>query len=162
SRLLRLLVKVGLLAAVLALVAVAVSLWPGRESGTGTRAGEWTCSMHPQIRMPGPGKCPICGMDLVPVRELARSQDRLEERAGILTEPVVPRELFKEVRTVGKLDYNERQTAYLSARVAGRVDRVYADFTGIQVKKGDHLVDVYSPELVVAQGELTRALDTAA
>jgi Cu(I)/Ag(I) efflux system membrane fusion protein len=63
------------------------------------------------------------------------------------------------VRTVGRLDYNERQVAYITARIPGRVDRVYADFTGIQVKKGDHLVDIYSPELVVAQDELIRALD---
>src|SRR5262249_43108584 len=57
------------------------------------------------------------------------------------------------------LDYNESRVAYLTARIAGRVDRVYADFTGIQVKQGDHLVDIYSPELFVAQGELLRSLE---
>jgi Cu(I)/Ag(I) efflux system membrane fusion protein len=98
-------------------------------------------------------------MDLIPLEQMAKLQGQLEERAGVQTEAVKYRELFKEVRTVGRLDYNERQVAYLSARVPGRVDRVYADFAGIQVKKNDHLVDIYSPELVIAQDELIRALD---
>lgn len=70
------------------------------------------------------------------------------------------RELYKEVHTVGKLDYNEGRVAYIAARIAGRVDRIYADFTGIQVKKGEHLVDIYSPDLFVAQGELLRSLES--
>jgi Cu(I)/Ag(I) efflux system membrane fusion protein len=92
---------------------------------------------------------------------LPAAQAPAYEQAGLLTEPVSYRELTREVRTVGKLDYNERQVAYITARIAGRVDRVYADFTGIQVKKNDHLVDIYSPELVVAQGELVRAVEAA-
>ena len=82
-----------------------------------------------------------------------------DRRAGIETEQVAYRELFKVVRTVGKLDYNERRVALIAARVAGRVDRIYADFTGMQVKEGDHLVDIYSPELLVAQRELSLALE---
>lgn len=79
--------------------------------------------------------------------------------AGFVTEPLTYRELFKEVRAVGKLDYNEQQSAYITARIAGRVDRVFADFTGIQVKKNDHLVEIYSPDLFVGQSELIRAVD---
>jgi Cu(I)/Ag(I) efflux system membrane fusion protein len=100
-------------------------------------------------------------MDLIPLDQLATLQAQLEERAGVQTEAVAYRELFREVRTVGRLDYNERQVAYIAARVAGRVDRVHADFTGIQVKKDYHLVDVYSPDLVIAQDELIRNLDAA-
>ncbi len=110
----------------------------------------WTCSMHPKIRLPQPGRCPICDMPLILVSQL---------QAGVETEPVTYRELFKEIRTVSKLDYSEPQVAYLTARIAGRVDRVYADFTGIPVKNGDHLVDIYSPELYTAQAELLRALE---
>jgi Cu(I)/Ag(I) efflux system membrane fusion protein len=83
----------------------------------------------------------------------------VEQRAGLEVEPVGYRELFKEVRTVGKLDYNEGRVAYIAARIAGRVDRIHVDFTGIQVKKGYHLVDIYSPELFLAQGELLRSLE---
>lgn len=123
--------------------------------------GVWTCSMHPQIRQTRPGKCPICGMDLVPASQLSSEQARLRERSGIETARVAYRELFKDIRTVGKIDYNERQAAFITARIAGLVDRVYADFTGTQVKKGDHLAEIYSPELFIAQGELIRALEAA-
>ncbi len=138
-----------LVAAVTALV-----LWP-RSQGEQAASGGWTCSMHPQVRLPQPGQCPICGMDLVPVSQLKSR----EARAGIETELVLRRELFKEIRTVGKIDYNEPRVAYISARTDGRVERLYVDFTGIEVAQDDHLVDIYSPSLVVAQEELLRALD---
>ena len=77
----------------------------------------------------------------------------------VAAEPVAYRELWRELRTVGKIGYNESRVAYIAARINGRIDRVYADFTGIQVKKGDHLVDIYSPELYSAQSELHIALD---
>lgn len=143
----------------LAGVVAALLLWPDTSPEGPSGSADYTCSMHPQIRLPKGQKCPLCGMDLVPVAQLGALQAQLEERAGVQTEAVKYRELFKEVRTVGRLDYNERQVAVISARIAGRVDRVYADFTGIQVKKSDHLVDVYSPDLVVAQDELIRALE---
>jgi Cu(I)/Ag(I) efflux system membrane fusion protein len=137
----------------------AVAFWPRGEKPPAGPAGEWTCSMHPQVRQPGPGACPICGMDLIPVERLAAEQAGVERTAGVETEAVAYRALAKEVRTVGKLDYNEARVAYIPARVAGRVDRVHADFTGIQVKQNDHLVDIYSPDLYVAQTELIRSLD---
>ena len=118
--------------------------------------------MHPQIRLPNPGRCPICGMQLIPVSKLPSAREDLETRAGLETEPVQRRELFKEIRTVGTLDYSERQVAYITSRVEGRVDRLFVDFTGIEVKKGDHLVEIYSPELLVAQNELLLGLDAAA
>ncbi len=121
-------------------------------------AGVWTCSMHPQVRLPGPGRCPICGMDLIPASKLSAKRAEREAVAGFETVPVTYRELAKVVRTVGKLDYNERRVAFIAARIAGRVDRLYADFTGITVKEGDHLVDIYSPELYSAQSELILAL----
>ncbi|MGD9856581.1 MAG: efflux RND transporter periplasmic adaptor subunit [Planctomycetaceae bacterium] len=83
----------------------------------------------------------------------------MQQQAGIETEKVAYRELFKEIRTVGKLDYNERRMAYITARVDGRVDRVYADFTGITVKAQDHLVDIYSSLLYLRQAELLRSLE---
>lgn len=140
---------------VLLVIAVtALVLWP-RSEGEQTASGDWTCSMHPQVRLPNPGKCPICGMDLIPVSQLKS----LEDRAGVETEVVMRRELFKEIRTVGKIDYNETRVAYITARMDGRVDRLFVDFTGIDVEHNDHLVDIYSPSLVVAQEELLRSLD---
>jgi Cu(I)/Ag(I) efflux system membrane fusion protein len=146
---------------VVTLGAIAAVLWIGSpQRETGQTAGEvWTCSMHPQVRLDKPGPCPICGMALIPISQLKSEQQRVEQRAGLETERVKGRDLFKEIRTVGKLDYNERRVAYITARIDGRVDRVYADFTGIQVKANDHLVDIYSPELYLAQAELVQALE---
>jgi Cu(I)/Ag(I) efflux system membrane fusion protein len=144
------------LAAIAALVAV-LFFW-GPRRGAEQASGEiWTCSMHPQVRLPRPGPCPICGMALIPVSQLESEQARVKQKAGLESEPVVRRELFKEIRTVGKLDYSEPRVKLITARTSGRVDRVYVDFTGITVKAKHHLVDIYSPDLVSAQQELLLA-----
>src|SRR4051794_21457325 len=99
--------KVGAAALVLLGLILAVAFWP-RGDSAGPATGEWTCSMPPQIRRPAPGQCPICGMDLVPVAQASTERERIEKRAGVLTEPVAYRALAKEIRTVGKIDYSER------------------------------------------------------
>lgn len=125
----------------------------------------WTCSMHPNIRRDGPGLCPICGMDLVPV---ASSGDGMRtitvtstarKLMQIQTFPVHRRFVTGEVRMVGKVDYDETRLAHITAWVPGRLDRMFADFTGIQVNKGDHLVSIYSEQLYSAQAELIEALE---
>jgi Cu(I)/Ag(I) efflux system membrane fusion protein len=133
--------------------------WSPRRSSQQTPAEIWTCSMHPQVQLSQHDRCPLCGMELIPISQFQSEQARIEQQAGIETEVVKYRELFKEIRTVGKLDFNERRMAYITARTDGRVDRVYADFTGITVKPNDHLVDIYSPTLYTAQAELLRSLD---
>lgn len=134
------------------------------------RVQAWTCSMHPQIRQPNPGQCPICGMDLIPVssagdgetgpRELKLSETA-RKLADIQTAPVERKYVSAEVRMSGKVEYDETRLAYISAWVPGRIDRLYVDFTGTSVRKGDHLVYLYSPELVSAQQELLQAAQTA-
>jgi len=127
----------------------------------------WTCSMHPQIRQPKPGKCPICFMDLVPVQtggedELGPRQLKLTatamKLANIRTAPVVRQFGSTEIRMVGKVFYDETRLKNITARVPGRIDRLYVDYTGIPVRKGDHLVSLYSPELITAQQELLQAI----
>src|SRR6476619_5314111 len=144
----------------LALAVIGVMMFrSAATSGPGSSVDDWTCSMHPQIHQPRPGQCPICSMDLVPVKQISASQDRLKELAGIETEDIGYQPLFKDILTLGKIDYNERQVAFIASRISGRVDRVHADFTGVPVKKGDHLVDIYSPDLFVGQSELIRAAE---
>jgi Cu(I)/Ag(I) efflux system membrane fusion protein len=145
---------------VLVVSAIAALMWFGgpRPETEAQTATAWTCSMHPDVRMDRPGMCPKCNMPLIPVSQLGSEYEKLEQGAGLEVKPVSYRELFKEIRATGKLDYNERRVAYITARIKGRVDRVYADVTGIQVKANDHLVDIYSPELYVAQEELLQAL----
>jgi Cu(I)/Ag(I) efflux system membrane fusion protein len=126
----------------------------------------WTCSMHPQIRLPKPGKCPICFMDLIPLKSSPgddvgprqlRLSETAEQLARIQTTPARRAFAEAEVRMVGKIAYDETKVAYITAWVPGRLDRLYADYTGITVKKGDHLVHIYSPELLAAQEELIQA-----
>jgi len=124
----------------------------------------WTCSMHPQIRRDGPGKCPICGMELVPVTTSAggirtiKISPTARNLMRIETTPVERRYVTAEIRMVGKVEYDETKLSYITAWVSGRLDRLYVDFTGIEVKKGDHLVYIYSEELYAAQEELIQAL----
>ncbi len=129
----------------------------------------WTCSMHPQIKLPKPGKCPICGMDLIPIYEggsvaddegpvsltLSKTGYKLAE---IETTEVKYKEAFNEVRLVGKVDYDETRLYYITAWVGGRIDKLYVDFTGTKVRKNDNLIKLYSPELLATQEEYIQAI----
>ena len=124
----------------------------------------WTCSMHPQIRSPNPGDCPICGMDLIPVATTSGGMRTItispETRAfmNIASTPVERKYVSHEIPMVGKVDYDETKFGYITAWVPGRLDRLYVDYTGVQVNKSDHMVYIYSPELYSAQEELIQAL----
>ena len=135
---------------------------PVGDSGPTT----WTCAMHPQIKLPKPGKCPICFMDLIPLADDSSDDDgprqlKMSRRAmglaEIRTSPVRREYAVNEIRMVGKVDYDETKVANITAWVPGRLDRLFVDFTGVRVRKGDHLVSMYSPDLVVAQRELIQA-----
>jgi Cu(I)/Ag(I) efflux system membrane fusion protein len=178
----------------------------------------WTCSMHPQIRLSQPGKCPICGMDLIRAddspsstpatsktvkqplyacsmfclppqptpgkcqicgmemveveTEAASLDEHIPQRsltlsptaqrlAEIQTEPVSRQFVSAEIRMVGKVDFDETRLGYITAWVPGRLERLYVDYTGIPVKKGDHMVYLYSPELATTQTELIQAIERA-
>ncbi len=142
----------------------------GPNHGAEAESGQqqvWTCSMHPNIRQPKPGKCPICGMDLILVTPEEGNEDagprslRMSKSArellNIQISPVQRRFVNAEVRMVGKVEYDETKLAYLTAWVAGRLDRLFVDYTGIRVAKGDHMVSLFSPELLTAQQELFAA-----
>ncbi len=127
----------------------------------------WTCSMHPQIKLPKPGLCPICQMDLIPLETQAGDPGSLRELTvsenakklmDIETVLVQRKFVAREVRMVGKIDYDETRLKYITAWVPGRLDRLYVDFTGLSVNKGDQMVSMYSPELLSAQEELLQSL----
>lgn len=130
----------------------------------------WTCSMHPQIQQPEPGKCPICGMDLIPLepdhgtdlgpRAMTMSESS-RALAEIETSPVERAFPEATVRIVGLLDYDETREKNLSARFPARIERLFVNFTGIRVEQGEHLAEVYSPELLTAQRELLTAARNA-
>ncbi len=128
----------------------------------------WTCSMHPQIRMDKPGKCPICGMTLIPL-ETASSEAQVDPNAVQMTESAMK---LAEVQTyivkkgapdkslylLGKVALDERNIAELTARFGGRIEKLYVNFTGQNVEKGEKLASVYSPEMLTAERELIEAV----
>ncbi len=126
----------------------------------------WTCSMHPQIHASGPGKCPICGMDLIPVYKSQGGEEatglilspRAQALAEVETTPVEPRQLDVTVPMVGKIDYDETRMKEVAAWVPGRIDELYVNFTGVSVKRGDKLIYLYSPELRTGEDEYLIAL----
>jgi len=129
----------------------------------------WTCSMHPQIRQPKPGKCPICFMDLIPVetsdagiteRQISFSPESLK-LMEVQTTPVQRQFVETEIRLVGKIAYDETRIKNITAWVPGRINRLFVDFTGTVVKKDDHMVELYSPELITAQAEFLQAIESA-
>lgn len=125
----------------------------------------WTCAMHPQIRRDGPGDCPLCGMELVPVTRSASGGMRTitisptaRKLMNVQTSPVERRYVSAEARMVGKIEYDETRISHITAWVSGRLDRMFVDYAGITVNKNDHLVRIYSEELYTAQAELIKAL----
>ena len=205
--------------ALAAVIVVGAGVWffnrpadSGANSAADPGGQIWTCSMHPQVRLPKPGRCPICSMPLVPVGKPAITDDKTVEKsaspkiksyrstmmpgevsqtprkdsmgmdmmpiyesegsmlelsdharamASVETVVVQRRKLSREIRAVGKVQYNETALANIVSRVEGYVERLFVDFTGVEVKLGDHLVEIYSPDLVVAQQEMLIALESA-
>ncbi len=155
------LIALGVVAAIIVGIGIAVVWWPKASGEAASSSEVWTCSMHPQVRLPRPGSCPICGMKLIPTSKLSAKKGDGNQYAGLETQAIARLELFKEIQTVGKIVYNESHVEFISARMAGRVDRLYVDFAGIEVKEDDHLVDLYSPQLISAQAELIVALEAS-
>jgi len=141
------------------------------QEQAGEQVDYWTCSMHPQVHAPKPGLCPYCNMKLIPVNkeagnEMASMREFTTSEAAkalmnIETSPVERKFVEAEIRMVGKVEYDESKLAYITAWVPGRLDQLYVDYTGVSVNKGDHMVYMYSPELLSAQQELLQAVKSA-
>ncbi|RUO24336.1 efflux RND transporter periplasmic adaptor subunit [Aliidiomarina minuta] len=128
---------------------------------------QYTCSMHPSFRSTDPNdRCPICGMELVPVASSAAREDDLEriEFTGrslalldLQTHVVQRGPATRQLRLIGSLDFDERSLTAISAWTGGRIEHLHVNYTGAYVEAGDPLVELYSPELYVAQQELIQA-----
>jgi membrane fusion protein, copper/silver efflux system len=129
----------------------------------------WTCAMHPQIRMSEPGKCPICGMALIPlVQSTGGSPDpdaihlskEAVQLANVSTSVVSKNKAVKEILLYGKVQTDERMVQSQVSHIPGRIERLAVNFTGESVSKGQVLAEIYSPELITAQQELLEAART--
>ena len=124
----------------------------------------WKAPMNPTYIRDNPGKGPM-GMDLIPVYEdesevagQIKINPTVVQNIGIKTETVKRRTLKHEIRTVGNLTYDERKVHHIHTKYGGWIEKLHVDFTGQEVKQGDLLMEVYSPELVSTQEELVLAL----
>ncbi|MFZ0491071.1 MAG: efflux RND transporter periplasmic adaptor subunit, partial [Salegentibacter sp.] len=127
----------------------------------------WTCAMHPQVREKEPGNCPICGMDLIPledasgdtnINQLDTQMSEAAVQLGNIQTSVVTRQApEKTLDMPGKVKADERRVEAVTSRFPGRIEKLYVNFTGQEVKRGQRLASVYSPALVTAQKELFEA-----
>jgi multidrug efflux pump subunit AcrA (membrane-fusion protein) len=126
----------------------------------------WKAPMDPTFVRSGPGKSPM-GMDLVP--DCAGANDAVADTAvridaatvqniGVRTTPVERRDLTRLVRAVGRVAYDERRVVHVHTKVQGWVEKLFVDFVGQAVKRGEPLLEIYSPELVATQEELLIAV----
>ncbi len=166
-------------AVILALgVGFVVGIWLGGDDGSESKETEtavYRCPMHPTVVSNRPGSCPVCGMDLVPDQpggsghegghgaEVAevRINPATVQNMGVRTARVERRGLSRTVRALGRVDYDETRMTDVNTKVTGWVEGLFVDFTGQAVKKGQPLLQIYSPELVAAQEEYLTALDYA-
>jgi Cu(I)/Ag(I) efflux system membrane fusion protein len=116
-----------------------------------------------------PGKCPVCAMKLVKADsgsgggERSVSIDAAARRIlGIRTAQAKLSEVYRTIRTVGAIDYDQQRVAMISAYVDGRLEELFADYVGVQVAQGDALALLYSPKLYSAQVEYLSSLQTPA
>ncbi|MEH6537258.1 MAG: efflux RND transporter periplasmic adaptor subunit [Psychroserpens sp.] len=126
----------------------------------------WTCSMHPQIMLPEAGDCPICGMDLIPAETSAEGLNadefKLTKNAMALANiqtSVVGNNTNKNstIKLSGKIAENEDANVVQASYFSGRIERLNIGSTGEEVKQGQLLATIYSPELFAAQQELITA-----
>lgn len=141
-----------------------------RNDDGGKEEIEYTCPMHPQIIRNEPGKCPICGMELV-LKE-ANNELVLDTGINIVTRPVnknilsdvpvIKAESGTKIMTTvlnGVINYDVRNRLVLTSRVSGRIEKLNIKFNYQPVKKGEIIMEIYSPELSAAQRELLLLAD---
>ncbi|MBB1287332.1 efflux RND transporter periplasmic adaptor subunit [Flavisolibacter sp. BT320] len=138
----------------------------GAAAQEGKAAQQYTCPMHPQIVQDKPGKCPICGMDLVPKTTsgtgstldtgLAHLLKPVNEQVVARTTTVVPESGMRifSVDVQGRITYDTRRQTSIASRVSGRIEKLYIKYNYQPVRAGQLIMEIYSPDLAAAQREL--------
>jgi len=139
----------------------------------------WTCGMHPHVLEHGPGPCPICGMAMVPAGPVAQIGTAVAAGSGepavttVEIDPVVVQnmnvrtaaverhDLRRDIRTVGYLEYDQERMVTVTTKYSGWVEKVYVNYVGEPVERGQRLFQIYSPELVQTEQELLSAIEYA-
>jgi len=129
----------------------------------------YTCSMHPQIMQDGPGNCPICGMKLIPVEKKKGTNadaimlsDQQIQLGNIQVDTVGKGIIGDETVLTATLNVDETKSAIVSARIPGRIEKLYFKSSGDYIQKGARVYDLYSEELNNAKQEYILALEKKA
>lgn len=132
---------------------------PVAATGADSDIAYYTCSMHTTVHAPGPGKCPICSMELTPVtREhgpagMIHIESSRRSVLGIRTTPVVRAPIDLEITAKGRLAVDEARLHDVALKVGGYITDLRVNATGQSVARGDTLFTLYSPELYAAEQE---------
>ncbi len=130
----------------------------------------WVDPMHPTYKSDKPGIAPDCGMQLTPV--YAEEEDtsktftpgtvkisgRKQQLINLKIFEVSDQHVMKNIRTIGTLQYDETKVAKIHSKIEGWIEKVYVDYVGRLVRKGQPLFSIYSPELVATQQEYLLAV----
>ena len=126
--------------------------------------------MHPDVKRKKAGVCPICNMALVELKEETKEKeegfllltDRQIQQVGVRTDYVRYRNLVREIDAPGRITYDERRLAHITSWISGssRIEKLYVNFTGQAVKKGELLMELYSPSLISSIEEYRLAIET--
>jgi multidrug efflux pump subunit AcrA (membrane-fusion protein) len=152
---------------------------------SGAVTEDYYCPMHPSYHSDKPGNCPICSMKLVKVEKAPASQampgmpiesaapepdpgtasagalyiaPQKQQLIGMRSVSVVIQPLVREIRTVGKVAFDETKVTHIHTKVSGYIEDVLADYVGKSVRKGEPLFTIYSPDLVSTQQDYLLAL----
>jgi len=178
------------------------------KPAAGAEATKWTCGMHPFIIQDEPGICPICNMELTPLKPGTGGQGGDEKQVkhwvspmdptyvreepgkdymghdlvpvyeggssgSVAVDPVIQqsmgvrmataetRDLNRSLRTVGLVTFDEARQYAVTSKVEGWIERLYVNQSGQPVRKGQPLLEIYSPDLVTAQQEYLIALESS-
>jgi len=131
-----------------------------------SHAEQYTCPMHPTVIKDKPGACPVCGMDLVLKRKHS-DEVKVGDELDYLLKPVnssvissiktvtpVRKSIDIKAKANGVITYDTRATTTISSRISGRVEKLFVKYNFQPVKKGQKILEIYSPELLTAQRDL--------
>jgi Cu(I)/Ag(I) efflux system membrane fusion protein len=134
------------------------------RDGSGEEVSHYTCPMHTSVHEKHAGKCPICGMDLVPVTKseaesgAVRVEPERLQKIGVRFATAERAPFVREVRALGRVTWDETKLVDVALKVRGYVRDLRADALGVRVARGEPLFSVYSPEIYAAQTEYLQAL----
>lgn len=123
----------------------------------------YTCSMHPSVHAEEPGKCPICGMDLIAVTKRQQAEgivlvdDARRQLSGVRTEPVTVGPMASSFSAAGRVAYDEASLSEVNLKVRGWITKLVVNETGQRVRRGQTLFSLYSPELYGAEQDFLLA-----